>query len=235
MAKLYKDRKISSWTVSALTEVLTEEWSCLNPIVTKGVFYSKKGTILTFSGEVNIAIEVIKEPHAPEGEMHNALSLSLSPVPFSIETHVLNTFDFHYFMRALPEFSGKRVFMIGKHETWEGSIFSQVTAIVGSIIEEMLNFNRCFDLLTKDTFLVAGKKFDTTNDGFQQYLSRIKAYRLAEIYEHPEKLEDALNAIQESIETNGMAHDNFKRVCESGGVGSWLYTPEMVNRIQAHR
>lgn len=233
--KLYKDKPFKAWTKGKLQEVILEQWSFLRPVIEKEAeVYSTKSTIFIFSGDVTVAVELVKEPHSPSTELHTALSLSLSPKPFNISTHVLNTFDFGYFINSLPEYSDVKVFNIGKEEPWSGSTYSSVIDICGSLIEAMLDFDTCFDILTRDTFVVKGRSFDTRRNGFTQFLTRVKAYRFAEIYNRADKLDAALEAIQLSVETNDMAREKIQEILNKKDIRGldWLYTPELVEALR---
>ena len=98
----------------------------------------------------------------------------------------------------------------------------------------MLKFESCFEILIKDESKIENEIFDMRPLGQTQHLNRVKAYRLAEIYGHPEKLDEAIDAIKRGLMTNDFACrqvENFyqKRLSNKE---DWLYTNDMLERLR---
>jgi hypothetical protein len=231
---LYKDRKFKSWTVNNLAQILCEEWADLNPTLLKDRdSYGKKVTSITFQGEVNVTLDIMKQRYPKEGSLQVVFPLSLSPKLDDLSTHVLNTFDFSHFVGCSSKLGSQSFFTIGKTEPWEGSIFQQTAQVGHSIIEVMRSFESCFNLLTKDESKVGDELFDMRSLELTQHLNRVKAYRLAEIYGHPEKLDEAIAAIKKGLKTNDSARrqvENFYGRKLSGDT-DWLYTNDILERL----
>jgi len=162
--------------------------------------------------------------------------LSLSPDPDNFELHVLNTFQFSDFMALLPELADKKtLFVIGVNESWTNSHFARAAHLGIPMVETLLKFETCFEFLTSDTYKVAGEILDTSKLHMGQYLNRVKAYRMAEIYKHPEKYEEAVKAIRNAANNNEMAKRDLDRVCaaKSPGSAAWLYSPRLITALCA--
>lgn len=219
--------------------MLLKEWDYLGPTVVKNsphYGYGKKSTLIVFDkGEITVSIELVKEPHAPKGTVHYVVSLSLSPEPFELKTHPLNTLNFNYFMAIAKCFNGQRAFGIGIYDAWEGSTFAEAVAITGHIIEELQSFSSCFAILTKSRFKIGKYRFDTKNYIFDQYFTRVKAYNLAEVYGHTEVLQNAYVFIRASVPNNRIAEKDVMEIVrnyEHSGRG-WLYPPSLVERLRS--
>jgi len=58
----HKDRAYAKWTINKVAEVLCDEWKDLNPKLDKDIFvYEKKVTQISFKGEVNVALMLMKQ------------------------------------------------------------------------------------------------------------------------------------------------------------------------------
>ena len=233
---LYENKSFKTWDVSRLADVLCDEWSSLAPELTlsKKTAYGFKATRISFNGEVRVTIDMSKPKIARAGYITPLFNLSLSPDPDDLSFHVLNTFQLMNFMKLFPEISGNNPpFIIGKDEPWVASGFAKAASLGLPLIKELLQFNSCFGFLTSDTYEISGQVLDMKNLGIDQYLNRVKAYRMAQIYDHPERLEEAIDAIRKSAKNNDMAKKDLDRICnnKSAGSASWLYTKEMIERL----
>lgn len=233
---LYKDKKFRTWNIDRLAEALCEEWRVLKPELTIGkkTAYGYRATRISFSGEVRVTIDMSNSKVLDAGYVSPLFNLSLSPDPDDRSFHVLNTFQFMDFMELFPELSDRKtLFVIGKNEPWANSHFERSAQLGLLMVEILLNFNTCFDFLTNNTYEISGELLDTRKLLAGQYLNRVKAYRLAENYGHPERLEEAINAIRGSAKVNDVARQNLDKLCvtKSPGSATWLYTPEMIERL----
>jgi hypothetical protein len=237
---LYKDRKFKAWNIERLAEVLCEEWAALNPelILNKKTAYGFRASRISFPGSVHVTVDVSNSKN-PEAEYVTPLfNLSLSPDPDDLSTHVLNTFQLSDFIQLFPELSGRKtVFVIGKSEPWVSSNFAQAVQLGLPLLEVLSDFDTCFDFLISKTYKIADDILDTEKLSIGQYLNRVKAYRLAQIYGHLERLNEAVDAIHTSADTNDRAKQDLDRLCaaRSPGNASWLYTSEMINALCAKR
>lgn len=231
---LYKDRKFKSWTILRLAEVLCEEWAELNPVLIKQrIAYSSKMTSIQFKGEITVTLDIEQNRYPPENTLQVPFSLSLSPTPDSLEFHVLNTFQFGSFVGRSSKMGVKNCFDIHKTEPWEGSVFQKTAEVSKLIIEQMLEFDSCFDLLVKDKVKVGDEIFDMRELKLTQHLNRVKAYRFAEIYGHAERLDEAVDAIKKGMKKDESARRQVKEYYQKmlAGHEDWLYTKEMLERI----
>lgn len=231
---LYKDKKFKSWSISHLAETLCDEWSDLRPRLIKNrTSYGKKVTSILFDGEVNVMLDIMKQRHSKEDNLQVVFGLSLSPNPDDLSIHVLNTFDFSHFVGLSPKLAGRSYFTIENSEPWKGSIFQQTAQVGYSVIKSMLTFESCFNLLVQDESTVGDEIFDMRPLGQTQHLNRVKAYRLAEVYGHNDKLEVAIVKIKEGLENNSFARRQVEDFYEkiSSGNEDWLYTNDMLERL----
>jgi hypothetical protein len=231
---LYEGKKFTSWTINKVAEVLCDEWNTLNPKLENDVLiYDKKTTLISFKGEVNVALEITRQRFPKKDLLEMYFETSLSPIPYDLSTHVLNTLDMAIFMKRFPELGGKHFFTIAKVEPWNGSLFSKTAQAMRSVIEAMLNFESCFHLLLDDEYEVNDVRLDMKSASITHHLNQVKAYRLAEIYGHPEKLDEAIRAIKSFAQTDELSQRRLGQLCESRSLGGmdWLYTPEMIERL----
>jgi hypothetical protein len=231
---LYKDRKFKSWTILRLAEVSCEEWSDLNPQLVKGrMSYGMKVTSIMFKGEVNVTLDIMRQRYPEENVLQVVFGLSLSPNPEDLTMHVLNTFDFSDFVGLSSKLSDINYFSIPKTAPWEGSVFQQTAQVSHGIIESMLSFESCFCLLTEEHPKVREEVFDMRSLEMTQHLIKAKAFRLAEIYGHPEKLDDAIAAMKRNLETNEPVRQRVERVAaiEISDTEDWLYTNNLIKRL----
>lgn len=229
---LYKDRRFKSWTVNNLAETLCEEWADLYPTLIKDrKSFGRKVTSVAFHGEVNITLNIMKQRYPKDGILQVVFELSLSPKMDDLTTYVLNGFDFSHFVSLSSKLSGSNFFTIGKTETWEGSVFQQTAQVGRSIIETMLTFESCFNLLIQDESKVRGEIFDMRKTN--QQLMHVKAYSFANVYGHREKLDDAVVAIKRSLVKDDYARSKVEKFClaKSADGEDWLYTNELLERI----
>ncbi|HSW65686.1 MAG TPA: hypothetical protein VLI54_00925 [Bacillota bacterium] len=231
---LYEGKKITSWSLDRVAEVLCEEWSVLSPELEKGVsIYGKKTTQITFKGEVHVALELTRQKYPDKDSIAMYIGLSLSPLPYDLKTHVLNTLDMGMFMQLFPQLHGKHFFTIAKSEPWKGSLFSTAAQALQSVVRVMLNFESCFHLLLDDEYHVGGVRLASSSLSLTHHLNQVKAYRLAEIYGYPEKLDEAVQAIKGYAQTDELSQQRLDKMCaakSAGGMG-WLYTPEILERL----
>jgi hypothetical protein len=233
---MHKDKSLPSWTIGKLRQVISEEWKYLYSADTvKKISSNTHPRIFVFPGEVTVSVELIREPYAPADEIHTSLSLSLSPLPFDDSTHVLNTFDMGYFIGSSSVFHTARALDIRKNEAWSDSEYSRAIGLCGKLIDAMKDFDTCFDMLTKSTFDIEDIHFDTTREGLTQFLTRVKAYRFAEIYNRTDKLESAISAIEKSARTDELSRKRIIELCNNGfsSEQSWLYTDELIDRLRS--
>lgn len=231
---LYPDKKFSSWNINRIAEVLCDEWSSLNPELQKDVvIYDKKSTLISFKGEVNVTLEITKQRHPEKDLVQMYFGLSLSPTPYNVKTHVLNTIDMALFMGLFPELSDKHFFTIAKTEPWDGSLFSKSAKAMELVIKALLGFESCFHLLLDDEYEVGGVKLKSSSLSLSHHLNQVKAYRLAEIYGHPERLDEAIDAIKRFAKTDKLSQQRLDKLCETKSPGGmdWLYTGEMLGRL----
>lgn len=232
---LYKDKKFTSWSIKRVAEALSEEWGALHPIIEHGVMttYSSTLTRISFKGEINIAVDIAKDKYPAHDSVEIVLLLRLSPNPNDLSTHVLNTLNLGTFLDALPQVTGQKLFSIKKDEPWEGSVLQATAQRAKPIIETMLTFESCFHLLLDDEYEVDGAKLDSKSLGLTHHLNQVKAYRLAEIYGHLEKLDEAIRAIKDYAESDELSRQRIDKLCvaKSPGGMDWLYTPEIIERL----
>lgn len=234
---LYKDKKVTNWTINRVAEVLYSEWKTLNPQLEKNVaIYGKKTTLISFNGEVNVALEITKQRFPEKDFLEMYFEISLSPILYDLNTHVLNTLDMGVFIEIFPELKDERCFTLAKSEPWNGSLFAKAAQVMRTIIEIMLNFESCFHFLLDDEYKLNGSKLDSKSLSLTHHLNQVKAYRLAEIYGHPEKLDEAIKAIKRYAQIDELSHQRLEKLCtaKSAGGMDWLYTPEMIERLGKH-
>lgn len=231
---LYEGRNFTSWNIAKVSEVLCEEWKHLGPVLQKDVdIYGKKEIQISFRGEVSVALEVGKQRFPDKDSVQMYFRLSLSPVPYDLKTHVLNTLDMALFVGLFPQFSGKHFFTIAKTEPWQGSLFSDAAQMMALLINEMRNFESCFHLLLDDEYSVDDIRLDSASLSLSHHLNQVKAYRLAEIYDHPEKLDEAVLAIKRFAVIDEPTQRRLEqlRAAKSAGGMDWLYTHDLLERL----
>jgi len=236
---VYEGKKFKTWNVARLAEALSEDWHDLNPELTvnKKTAYGYKAMRISFPSSLRVTIDMSNTKIPDESRVSPLLNLSLSPDPDDINMHVLNTFQLADFMSLFPELSDRKtLFVIGVNEPWIGSHFARAAYLCQSLIKVLSTFDTCFDFLISDTYTIAGIVLDTKSLHMGQYLNRVKAYRLAEIYGHNEKLDQAAEAICASARQNDMAKRDLDRICatKSPGSASWLYTQDMIDDLCKH-
>jgi len=231
---LYRDKKFTKWTIERVAEALCGEWRVLRPELEKGaVVYDKKSTQISFKGEVNVALDIIKQRYPEKDFVQMYFGLSLSPVPNELKTHVLNTLDMALFVGLFPELSSGHFFTIAKTEPWDGSLFSVTAQAMRSIIEILLRFESCFHLLLDDEYEIGGTKLDSKSLSLTHHLNQVKAYRLAEIYGHPEKLNEAVEAIKRFAAIDELSGQRVAALCakKPQDAANWLYTTGLLERL----
>ncbi|HYH75618.1 MAG TPA: hypothetical protein VD735_06715 [Candidatus Saccharimonadales bacterium] len=98
----------------------------------------------------------------------------------------------------------------------------------------MLNFESCFHLLLDDEYEFADTKINSTNLSLTHHLNQVKAYRLAEIYGHVEKLDEAVKAIKDFAHKDELSRRRLDQLRQAGSAEgmNWLYTPELLERLR---
>jgi len=232
---LYSDKKFTSWTIKRVAEALCDEWMSLNPKLEHdtGTAYSAKSTRISFKGEVQVTLDITRDKYPSKDSIEIVILLSLSPDPNDLSMHVLNTLNIGMFLDCLSDLTGKRLFSIKKDELWEGSILQTAARRGLPIIGSMLHFESCFHLLLDDEYEIGGTKLDSKSLSLTHHLNQVKAYRLAEIYGHPEKLDEAIKAIKRFATTDELSQQRLDKLCatKSPGGMNWLYTTEMLERL----
>lgn len=235
-SSLYEGKNFTSWTVARIAEVICEELQDLGPTLEKNaVVYDKKATLITFSGEVTVALELANQRFPDKDVAQIYVGLSLSPKPYSLDTHVLNTLDMGALLGAFPELDGKHFFAIRKQEPWGGSLLAKAVRAMHSLVQAMLTFESCFHLLLDDEYTLKGERLDMKRLSFTHHLYQVTAYRLAEIYGHPEKLDEAAAAITRFAAGHRLSADRLEdlRAKEPKDAADWLYTPELLERLRS--
>ena len=103
-----------------------------------------------------------------------------------------------------------------------------------SVIETMLLFESCFHLLLDDEYVINGTKLDMTHLSLMHHLNQVKAYRLAEIYGHPEKLNEAVEAIKRFAAIDELSGKRLEALLtkKTQDAANWLYTKELIERLR---
>lgn len=231
---LYKDEKFTVWTFNKVTEALCDEWQPLKPTLQPNTLtaYSYKATRISFEGNVNVTLDITKDRLMSKDHIEIAVLLSLSPDPNSLETHVLNTFSLGEFMH-FPQLSGRKIFTIRKDEPWENSTLAFTARLGLQVIQAMLNFESCFHLLLDDEYEINGTKLDMRSMSISHHLNQVKAYRLAEIYGHPEKLDEAIAAIKTFAQQDELTMERLENLRSHvpDEASNWLYTKEFLKKL----
>lgn len=232
---LYEGKKIASWTLAKIAEALCDQLNTFDPVLEKdAVVYGKKTIQITFRGEISVALDLTKQrfPNADSVQMY--IGMSLSPNPYSPDTHVLNTLDMAVFLGLFPELKGKHFFTIQKTEPWDGSSLSKAAQAMRGLIESMLQFESCFHLLLDDEYTIQGTRLDSKELSITHHLNQVKAYRLAEIYGHPEKLDEAIEAIKKFAAHDQMSKERLEdlRAKNPEDAANWLYTQKMLEKLR---
>jgi len=223
--QLYEGKKFTSWTLDRLAEVIFEEWKDLDPKLEKGIIaYEKKVTQISFKGEVNVALKIMSRRSSEKDLVQLYFVTSLSPIPNDLSTHALNTLDMGMIINLFPELEGKDCFSIGKTEPWEGSLFSQATKTMYSVVRTMLKFDSCFHLLLDNDYIIDDTKISSKKLSLTHHLNQVKAYRLAETYGHPEKFDEAIDAIKKFALTDVSSSPFLQHLVFSTCQRSWRET-----------
>lgn len=236
MTTLYDAKKVTSWTVDRVSEVLTLEWHDLNPNLQLGVkSYGAKVAQISFEGQVHVALHITQQRFAEKDVVAMDYGFSLSPKPYDIDTHVLNTFDMGAFIGLFPQYSGTNSFTIAKKEQWVTSRFANVANSMHALIEVLLSFDSCFDLLTSDLYEVDGVTLDLKSLSLTHHLHMVKAYRLAEIYGHPEKCQEAVRAILAFAQTDQLTHERLESLRQKDPKkdANWLYSEKLLEKLKS--
>lgn len=233
---LYEGKNFKTWTTNNLAEVLCEEWANLNPtLLLDRKSFGRKVTSITFKDEVRVTLNIMKQRYSDTDKLQVVFELSLSPEIDDLKTHILNTLDFSDFIGTSSSITGELFFTIGKKESWNGSMFQETARIGKLVIEAMLKFETCFSLLIEDETKLGNETFDMRPLEQTQHLNRVKAYRLAEIYGHPEKLDQAVAMIKRGLPSNEFARNQIETVYQRllAGKEDLHYTKDMIERIKA--
>lgn len=232
---LYKGRKITGWTIKRVAEVLSSEWELLGPDLKPDAMtaYSHKSTQISFEGAVKVTLGFVRDKYPPSDSVGIADTLSFNPNPSDLSMHVLNTLNLGMFLGLFPELTDKKLFIIKKEEPWEGSVMQIIARRGMPLIETMLKFESCFHLLLDDEYEIDGVRLDSKSLSLTHHLNQVKAYRLAEIYGHPEKLDEAIEAIKKFAEIDELSRQRLDKLCSTKSAGGmdWLYTQEMIERL----
>lgn len=233
---LHVSKKFTSWTIDRVAEVIYNEWGMFNPKLQKAVVvYGKKVTQISFKRDVGVALEVGRQRYSDKDSVQMYFGLSLSPLPYNFKTHVLNTFDLADFVGLFPNLSGKHFFSIPKTELWNNSLLSEAAQAMYLVIKTMLDFESCFHLLLDDKYEIDGTKLDARSLSITHHLNQVKAYRLAEIYGHPEKLDEAVEAIKRFARIDELSKERLETMCAQNpqDASNWLYTTELLEKLGA--
>ncbi len=237
--QIYRDKKFTAWNISRVMEALSNEWESLHPIFEPGAktAYSHKSNRISFKGEINVTLDFIKDTYPAKNYIQITDPLSLSPNPNDLNTHVLNTLNLGMFLGGFPELAGSKLFVIRKDEPWEGSFIQTVAQRGRQVIEKMLKFETCFHLLLDDEYEVGGIKLNSKALSLTYHLNQVKAYRLAEIYGHPEKLDEAIEVIKRFARLDEITNERLIVLYakDPKNDANWLYTTEFLERLQASK
>lgn len=233
---LFAGKKFTSWNIKRVAEALCEEWRALGPAFEPDAKTAYSSTLprISFQGEIRVTIDIAKGKYPAKDFVEIVPLLRLSPDPNDRAFHVLNTLSLGLFMDCLVRAPGPDVpFTIQKQEPWQGSALQASARVMQGIIQALLTFETCFHLLLDDTYEINDVILDSKSLGLAHHLNQVKAYRLAEIYGHPEKLDEAVTAIKRYAQDDTLSGQRLDKLCtdQSAGGMDWLYTSEILRRL----